>query len=148
MTHLHLYDAEIHVARSRILNLLGFADEADMELKMANKIADIVAWRYSMQCLDLTEVIMPSDEIAIEWDCSYLSGIWHREEEAQEDAQIAAFNALYPPSCEEHYLYCPRGHDSILSKAGWMECGCCGAPMTAISEDQYYDALCAAGQCM
>lgn len=53
----------------------------------------------------------------------------------------------YPAPETERFLYCPRGHEAFSTKAGYCECGSCGARMTQDAEDSYYDALCRAGQC-
>lgn len=63
------------------------------------------------------------------------------------EAEMALWRERYPASETERFLYCPRGHEVFSTKAGYCECGSCGARMTQDAEDSYYDALCRAGQC-
>ena len=84
-------------------------------------------------------------EILIEY---WLQGHGHAENEENFRAEMAEYKLMYPDSPQERMLYCPSGHNVVWTKAHHEECGACGAIMTEDAEDQYYDSLCAAGQCM
>lgn len=56
----------------------------------------------------------------------------------------------YPDNPDGHTLYCPRGCNQLSTTAGYDECGACGSVMRAgpEAEEDYYNSLIAAGQCM
>lgn len=58
-----------------------------------------------------------------------------------------AMDACHPGNSSGHVLYCPKGCNVLHTTLGYSECGACGALMTSGNEDQFYDALIAAGQC-
>lgn len=55
---------------------------------------------------------------------------------------------LHPNNPDGHTLFCPRGCNQLRTTDGYAECGACGSVMGPEQEDQYYDGLIAAGQCM
>jgi hypothetical protein len=56
----------------------------------------------------------------------------------------------YPDNPAGHTLYCPRGCNQLSTTAGYDECGACGSIMRPgrAAEENYYESLIAAGQCM
>lgn len=143
----YLYEAEIAVSRARILESLGFSEESELALSQAEDLA-IEAARFYGDRGEYKAMSFPvSAEIGYVWDHHLSNHLRYFEWEQQEEAQIAHFSAHYPPSDVERNLYCPHGHEIFRSKAGWVPCGSCGAPMTPDAEDRYYGALVAAGQC-
>lgn len=62
--------------------------------------------------------------------------------------ELAFYRVNYPDSSVERFLYCPSGHNVVLTKAGCDECAACGKIMTEGAKDHYYESLISAGQCM
>lgn len=73
---------------------------------------------------------------------------WQYEHALRFKTEELAMEQAHPSNPNGHTLYCPRGCNQLHTTAGYDECGACGALMTPMNEDQYYDGLCAAGQCM
>lgn len=69
---------------------------------------------------------------------------WYRK--YAEEKEFYQLN--YPDSPVERALYCPGGHNVVFTKSGYDECAGCGQIMTEAAEDQYYNSLIRAGQCM
>lgn len=152
----HYYEAEIHVARANIRALLGFADEAAAELRRAVNLSHDAGHDYAYYSGvrhspdHISDCLLESSE---EGCCD---GMEHRDwdEDHRVEAEIisarkAALKEAYP-DMEKHgglWVYCPNGHNTVFSPTGMDECAACGAIMTP-DDTSYYDALCAAGQCM
>ncbi|AUW34183.1 hypothetical protein A5904_14635 (plasmid) [Acidithiobacillus caldus] len=144
----YLYEAEIHVARARILYSLGSSQDAETELERAEEICAEVADKYGSLGLHLPDHITPSAEIADIWDHFYERAASWAQWEA-EDARMISFQERYPKeSRKPAWVYCPRGHNAVFSETGYDECAACGAPMTPADEEPYFNKLCAAGHCM
>lgn len=141
----YLFEAEIHVARARLLIELGFHKEAGAELERAEELCADVAGHYGHSGFVLPATVRPSPEIAGIWEHHYAAGASWAEEEARDYEQLVAQQA---EKREPAMVYCPSGHNAVFSQQGYDECAACGAVMTADAEESYFDSLCAAGQCM
>lgn len=149
------FEAEIHVARANIRDFLGLTAEATQETCVAKELAFQAAHDHAY----VGDAFFPntmSDCLIDASEEGFYDGERHREwDEAQridEDiktARKAALKAAYPDleKCGGLWVYCPRGHNTIFSPSGMDECAACGAVMTP-DDESYFDALCAAGQCM
>lgn len=140
---LELTEALTHHARLVILEMTNaHTDAIDAEKKLVEKFSQQTGYR------DYQFGIFERDNLPPLVHKHYQEGVSDAYadsvllEEAQEmQAEINKLNALYPETHDAEWLYCSKGHDPVLSKAGYTECACCGSLMTAENEKTYHKTL-------
>ena len=92
----YLYEAEIHVARFRLLRGLGLSQEAEAELLQALDACADAASNYGYRGIALPEHVRPSPEIVGVWEHFYDDGASWAQSEAEDYAKMIAFTESQP----------------------------------------------------